>query len=323
MSLNKVRILISESEGFSARAAQLLDQVGELVLADLDRSDLLSAVEEADVLWVRLRNRIDAEVMTAARSLKVIVTATTGLNHIDLEEAERRGVQVLSLRGEVEFLKAILATAEHTLALMLALLRHVPAAMAHVRDGGWDRNLFKGRELHGKIIGIVGYGRLGRIVARYLKAFNTHILAADPHIDTRAVEPGVTLIPLAQLLREADLVTLHVNLCKETQGFFGRKQFAAMKKGAWFINTSRGELVDENALLGALCSGHLAGAALDVLCDEDSDGMQDHPLVAYARQHAHVIITPHIGGCTIESMDKTELFLAEKLCPVLAALESL
>jgi D-3-phosphoglycerate dehydrogenase / 2-oxoglutarate reductase len=318
MPPNKVRILVSESEGFSTRAAELLDQVGELVLADLDRSGLLSAVEKADVLWVRLRNRIDAEVMSAARILKVIVTATTGLNHIDLEEAERRGIQVLSLRGEVEFLKDIRATAEHTLALMLALLRHMPAAMAHVRDGGWDRDLFKGRELHGKTVGIVGYGRLGRIVARYLKAFDTHILAADPHIDTRAVEPGVSLLPLAQLVREADLVTLHVNLCEETQGFFGQEQFTAMKNGAWFINTSRGELVDENALLRALRSGHLAGAALDVLCDEDSNGMPNHSLVAYSRIYDNLIITPHLGGCTAESMEKTEVFLADKLCYSLA-----
>jgi D-3-phosphoglycerate dehydrogenase / 2-oxoglutarate reductase len=323
MPPNMFRILISESDGFSARAVQLLEQVGEIVAADLDRRGLLSAVEEADVLWVRLRHRIDAEVMAAARSLKVIVTATTGLNHIDLEEAQRRHIQVLSLREEVEFLKDIRATAEHTLGLMLALLRHVPAAITHVRAGGWDRNLFKGRELHGKTVGIVGYGRLGRIVAHYLKAFDTHLLAADPHIEARAVAPGVTLVPLAQLVREADLVTLHVNLCEETRGFFGRKQFAAMKKGAWFINTSRGELVDESALLDAIRAGRLAGAALDVLCDEHSDGMQDHPLVEYAREHEHVILTPHIGGCTFESMDKTELFLAERLCRMLAELASL
>jgi len=317
MPPNKLRILISESDGFSTRAVQLLEQVGEIVSADLDRSGLLSAVEEADVLWVRLRHRIDAEVMTAARNLKVMVTATTGLNHIDLEEAQRRHIQVLSLRDEVEFLKDIRATAEHTLGLMLALLRHVPAAMAHVQDGGWDRDLFKGSELHGKTVGIVGYGRLGRIVARYLKAFDMYILASDPHIETRALEPGVTLVPLAQLLREADLVTLHVNLCEETHGFFGREQFAAMKKGAWFINTSRGELVDENALLDALRARRLAGAALDVLCDEDSNGMPDHSLVAYSRTYDNLIITPHSGGCTAESMEKTECFLADRLLTLL------
>jgi D-3-phosphoglycerate dehydrogenase len=251
--------------------------------------------------------------MAAAPRLRIIATPTTGLNHINLEEAESRGIWVLSLRGESDFLKNIRATAEHTLALMLALLRQIPAAAAHTGAGGWDRDLFKGHELHGKTVGVVGYGRLGRIVARYLQAFDTHVLTADPSIDPGSVEPDVTLMPLAQLLQEADLVTLHVNLCDETCGFFGREQFAAMRDRAWFINTSRGELVDESALLDALCSERLAGAALDVLCEERSDGMADHPLVAYARTHDNLLITPHIGGATHESMTKTEEFIARKL----------
>src|SRR5262245_30543857 len=148
--MSPVRILVSEPTGFSKAAAEVLGQLGEPILVDLDRSRLLAAVRDADVLWVRLRNRIDAEVMAAAERLKIIVTPTTGLNHIDLEEADRRGIRVLSLRGETDFLKNIRATAEHTLALVLALLRRVPAATVHVNDGGWNRDLFKGRELFGK-----------------------------------------------------------------------------------------------------------------------------------------------------------------------------
>lgn len=322
MSTDRARILVTESGGFPVRAAELLARAGDLILADLDRSSLLSAVREVEVLWVRLRHRVDADVMDAAPRLKVIVTPTTGLNHIDLEEAERRGIQVLSLRGETGFLQDIRATAEHTLALILALLRHVPEAARYVQEGGWNRDLFKGRELYGKTVGVVGYGRLGRIVARYLKAFDTRVLAADPGVEASSVEPGVTRVPLSQLLQEADLVTLHVNLCDETRGFFGRKQFAEMKEGSWFINTSRGELVDESGLLDALRSGRLAGVALDVLCGENSDGMRSHPLVAYAREHDNLIITPHIGGCTMESMAKTELFLAEKLYAYRLAPES-
>jgi D-3-phosphoglycerate dehydrogenase len=308
-----MRILVSESAGFSARAADLLRQVGDVVLADLERQELLSAVGEADILWVRLRHRIDAEVMSAGRRLKVIVTPTTGLNHIDLGEAKRRRIQVLSLQGRTDFLRDVRATAEHTVALVLALLRHLTPATAHTRAGGWNRDLFKGRELYGKTVGVVGYGRLGRLVARYLRAFDTHVLTSDPQVDAISVEPGVALVPLPQLLREADLVTLHVNLSDKTQGFFGQEQFTAMKDGAWFINTSRGELVDEDALLNALQSGRISGAALDVLANEHSSGMQDHPLVRYARQHDNLIITPHIGGCTSESMEKTECFLADRL----------
>jgi D-3-phosphoglycerate dehydrogenase / 2-oxoglutarate reductase len=310
---NRYKILVAEAGGFASKAAESLRQVGDPILADLDRDELLTAVRGVDILWVRLGHRIDAELMAAARHLKVIVTATTGLNHIDLEEAECRGIRVLSLRGESEFLRDIRATAEHTLALILSLIRHVPGATAHVRDGGWNRNLFKGQELHGKTVGVIGYGRLGRIVARYLKAFDTHVLAADPNIGVDFMETGVTLVPLVELLQAADLVTLHVNLCEATRGFFGQAEFETMKKGAWFVNTSRGELVAEPALLHALRSGRLAGAALDVLSGEHSRSIGEHPLVAYARGHDNLIITPHIAGCTVESMEKTECFLAARL----------
>jgi D-3-phosphoglycerate dehydrogenase / 2-oxoglutarate reductase len=311
---NKARILISESTGFSTHAAKLLRRKGTVILANLDRKELLSAIKEADVLWVRLRHQIDSKVMAAAPHLKMIVTATTGLNHIDLAEAMRRDIGVLSLRGEVDFLRDVRGTAEHTLALILALLRHLLGARQHVQSGGWDRNLFKGTELYKKTIGVVGYGRVGRIVARYLKAFDARVLISDPNVDPKSVRRDIALMSLVKLLRQADLVTLHVDLSEKTRGFFGIDQFRAMKRGASFINTSRGELVDENALLCALRSKRLSGAALDVLSNENSHSLKENALVAYARQHNNLIITPHIGGCTVESMKKTEYFLAKKLC---------
>lgn len=317
MTNRSFRIFVAESLGFPPRAAAALSEVGELVLGNVDRKGLLSCVRNADVLWARVRHQIDSEVISAAQRLKVIATPTTGLNHIDVEAAARLDIQVLSLMGEKEFLQDVRATAEHTVGLMLALLRHIPASLCHVRGGGWNRDLFKGRELYGKTIGVVGYGRLGRIVARYLRVFDTNILVTDPAVDVNSVEPGVTLLPLTQLLHEADLVTLHVNLCDETCGLFGQEQFEAMQKGAWFVNTSRGELVDESALLDALRSERLSGAAVDVLCNEHFDGMKNHPLVVYAREHNNLIITPHIGGCTAESMEKTELFLANRLADLL------
>ena len=309
-------ILVTESSGFSSAAAALLRRIGNLRLADLDRLGLMAAVQDADVLWVRLRHRIDAEVLAAALRLKIIVTPTTGLNHIDLNEARRRGIKILSLQGETEFLNNIRATAEHTVGLMLSLLRRVPAALAHVRKGHWDRDLFKGRELFDKTIGIIGYGRLGRIVGKYLRAFDAQILANDSHIDQKTLSSGIFATPLDDLLQESDIVTLHVNLSDRTRNFFGKEQFSKMKPGAWFVNTARGELIDEMALLEALQSGRLAGAALDVLCGEQQDVMENHPLVAYAREHDNLLITPHIGGCTVESMEKTETFMATKLCAV-------
>jgi D-3-phosphoglycerate dehydrogenase len=312
----RASILVSESTGFSVKAAELLRQAGHLVLADLDHDGLLSAVRHADVLWIRLRHRIDAEVLAAAPRLKIIVTPTTGLNHIDLMETHRRGIGVLSLQGEREFLSEVRATAEHTVGLLLALLRRVPVAFEDVRKGHWDRDQFQGRELCNKTVGIVGYGRLGRIVAKYLKAFDSRILVSDARSAPQSIDCGVSAVSLEELLQESDIVTLHVNLSDRTRRFFGKEQFSKMKPGAWFINTARGELIDETVLLDALRSGRLAGAALDVLCDEWSAKMESHPLVDYARGRDNLLITPHIGGCTVESMEKTEIFMAKKLCLV-------
>jgi D-3-phosphoglycerate dehydrogenase len=316
--MSKPLILVAEPSGFSSAALTLLRRAGRVILNDLDRPELLQAVAPVDVLWVRLRHRIDEELIERATRLKVVVTPTTGLNHLDLEELACRNIRVLSLRGETEFLKTIHATAEHTVGLVLSLIRHIPQARAHVIGGGWDRDPFRGTELSGKTVGIVGYGRLGRIVSRLFVAFESRVLASDPHVCVTDVDPGVRIVPLPELLQQSDIISVHVNLYAETTGFFTREHFAQMKRGAWFVNTARGELVDEDALLEALQSGNLRGAAVDVLSQESPAGMGDHPLVRYARGHTNLLVTPHIGGCTLESMEKTELHMARKLCEFLA-----
>lgn len=299
-------ILIAESAGFSPQALGQLRQHAEVIAADLDRAGLLAAVPVADVLWVRLRSRIDDEVLEAASRLRILVTNTTGLDHIDLEAARRRGVRVVSLRGEEEFLKSIRATAELTLALVLALVRRLPAATAHVTAGGWDRYRFKGHDLFGQTAGVVGLGRLGRIVAGYFQAMGMQVLATT--LEPEAV-PGVRLVPLEELLGRADVVSVHVDLNPGTRRLFGRREFALMKPGAWFVNTSRGEVVDEPALLDALERSALAGAALDVLTGEPWTDLTGHPLVRYAAAHDNLLLTPHIGGYTVESLARTELHL--------------
>lgn len=308
--MNTRRILIAESRGFPATARRTLERCGEVILADLDRAGLEAAIGHAQVLWVRLRHRIDEALLDRAPGLEAIATPTTGLTHIDMEAVARRGIELVSLRGESDFLKDVRATAEHTIGLILALLRHIPAAAAHTASGGWDRNLFRGTEIYGKTVGVVGYGRLGRIAARYLRAFDARVLATDPH--AAAMEPGVERVRLDDLLRAADIVTVHVNLTEETRRLFGRREFARMKSGSYFINTSRGELVDEAALGEALRSGRLAGAAVDVVTDEH---ITPSPLIGMP----NLLVTPHIGGCTVESMQKTERFLAAKLADLLAA----
>ena len=309
------RILISESTGFSRTALSKLQSVGEVIAADLDRPGLLSSIDGVDVLWVRLRHRIDAEVLAAAGSLRILASPTTGLDHLDLVGAARRNIKVISLRDAGDFLKNVPATAELTLGLMLSLMRHIPSAVEDVAAGHWERDRFKGHEIRGKTVGIVGYGRLGRLVGAYLRAFGATIVAADPYVSTS--EAGIEMVSLPALLRVADVVTLHVTLSETTRALIDSEALALMKPGALLINTSRGEVIDSEALIRALQSKHLGGAALDVVAEESAQGVGSLPLVVYAREHNDLIITPHIGGCTFESMESTEVFVAERVCEAL------
>lgn len=308
----KQRILNLEPKGYSFEALNILMSFGHVDEGPLDRSTLLKRVKNYDILIVRLGHQIDAKVLKSGVRLKYIVTATTGLNHIDLNSAHKQGVRVLSLRGERDFLNNVHATAEHTWALLTALIRRIPMAHSHVLAGGWDRDLFRGYELNGRILGIIGLGRLGSKVARYGLAFGMNVLCYDENDDVKIPE-GVERVDLERVLNASNVICLHVNYKVENRGLIGKNQFAAMKKGALFVNTSRGELVDEQALLQGLSSGHLGGAALDVLCGENEGWKISQPLFDYARTHNNLIITPHIGGCTFESMDKTEVYMAQRL----------
>ena len=307
-----IQILNAEPIGYSEKAKAILRSAGEVREEVLDREGLIAKCGQFDVLIVRLGLLIDREVLEAAERLKFVVSATTGLDHIDVEYANSRGITVLSLRGETEFLRSIPATAEHTWALLLALIRQIPSASASVCNGEWDRDRFRGNELYGKNLGIVGLGRVGEQVARFGQAFQMAVGAYDPHREDWSL---VERYPsLKELVANSNVVSLHVPLNEETNGLFGTDEFRSIKHGAVLVNTSRGAVLDEIALLEALQNGRLAGAALDVVTNEIAARPKDsHALVEYARTHGNLIITPHLSGATHESMARTEEFMAEKL----------
>jgi len=307
------RLLIAEPRDFSAEALGLLRDAAEV---ELDASvPLTRALADYDVLWLRLGHRLDAEALAAARRCWVVATPVTGLDHIDLAACAARGIRVLSLRGETAFLRQVRATAEHTLALTLALLRHLPAAHGAVLQGHWERDRWRGSELFEKTAGLVGMGRLGSITAGYFRALGMRVLGYDPRPDFPH-EAAERVETLEALLARADLISLHLSYGPETHHLLGAAQLAAMKPGAVLINTARGGVVDGAAVLAALRSGRLAGAALDVLEGEPQVGA-DHPLIAYARDHDNLVLTPHLGGNTRESFVKTEVFLAGKVVAAL------
>lgn len=315
----KPRLLLAESSEFSAEALRTLQGAFEVTCADLTRDELLQRIGPFEFVWVRLRHRIDREVFAAARALKVLATNTTGLNHIDLAAAQERRVDVVSLRGEVDFLRTIRATAELTIALTLAVLRRLPAAHEHVFRGGWDRNLFRGREIYEKVVGLVGFGRLGRIAASLFRAFGAEVIANDPRWGVGTIEEGVTMVSLDELCSRANIVSLHANYSPENAGFFGRDQFARMQPGTILINTARGELVDEMALLDAAREGILGGIGLDVIADEHGERGIVRQLATVCNERIPLVMTPHLGGCTVESTERTEMFLARKLVALASA----
>jgi D-3-phosphoglycerate dehydrogenase / 2-oxoglutarate reductase len=307
-----MKLLNAEPGRFSRESVSLLRSRFDYLELPPGRG-LKDHVQDCEIILTKLAFRIDRSIIDAARGLKVIATPTTGLTHIDTEYAESRGICIVSLKGDYTFLKGVTATAELAWGLVLAVARRIPAASRHVAGGAWDRNLFIGAELSGKTLGIVGLGRLGSMVARYAMAFGMHVLATDP-APSCGVPDGVSMTELAGLLAESDVISVHVDLNPRTRAMFGEHEFALMKTSSIFVNTSRGEVVDETALLRALERGHLLGAGLDVLCGELDPEYPIRPdLVEYARTHDTLLITPHLGGATSDSMSKADKRIVELL----------
>ena len=313
----RLKILNTEPENYSAEAASILSKLGEVTNGPFSRAGLLATLPEVDVLIVRLAHHVDREILDRAARLKVIVSATTGLDHIDVDYAHSKGIPVLSLRGETGFLRGIPATAEHTWALLLAVVRHIPAASQSVLSGKWERDQFKGHDLAGKRLGILGLGRIGEKVVRYGQAFGLQVLAFDPY---RADWPaGIErMANMDDLLERSQVLSIHVPLNAETENLIGAKELSLLPRGTFLVNTSRGQVIAEQALIQALESGQLGGAALDVICHEQEEHLSSSQLIQYARQHPNLLITPHIGGATFESMQATEIFMARKLEKYLA-----
>jgi phosphoglycerate dehydrogenase-like enzyme len=243
------------------------------------------------------------DVFDRCPSLDVVATPSTGVTHLDAEYLRQRGVRLLTIRDS-PVIEQIRASSEFTLALLLALVRRLPTALREASEGRWRENeaVLRGNELHGKTLGVVGYGRIGRNMCEYGHALGMRTLANDPYRSDCAAH--TRLVGLDTLLTESDVVCMCVHLSPETRDFFGSDRFAAMKRGAWFINTARGEIIDEHALVEALESGHLCGAAVDVLREEQGPSAARDVLRRYAAAHGNLIVSPHVAGLTVESESK-------------------
>jgi len=263
----------------------------------------------AAFLDASMKVRLTAAMIDAAPDLRVVATATTGADHIDAEALERRRIPLLTLKGHREVLNALTPAAEHSWLLLLASARRLAAARAHVLAGGWNRTDFPGIMLRGKVLGIIGCGRIGQWMARYGEAFGMRCRGYDPHLAPWPA--GIERATLDELLATSDFLTVHVHLTSETRGMLGRAQLERVKAGAVLVNTSRGEVIDDRALLAGLASGRIGAAGLDVLSGEPD--VVDHPLRAWALVHDNLLITPHIGGYSPDAVRVVVRFSAERI----------
>ena len=279
-------------EGFEALRT-LLGPRADAVNVEITPAGLAQALRTASgLLDASMRVSLTPELVEAAPNLRIVSCATTGSDHISRPATEARGIVVRTLREDGPLLQNLTPAAELTWALLMACARRLPAAIDHVHAGKWIREEFPGTMLNGRQLGLIGLGRIGGWMSRYARAFGMSVVGHDPHQAT--VPDGVKRVPLEEVFRTSDFISVHVHLTPETTGMVTRALLEQAKPGAVFLNTSRGAIVDERALLDGLKSGRIGGAGLDVL--EGEPKTADHPLVEYSRTHSNVLITPHIGG---------------------------
>jgi D-3-phosphoglycerate dehydrogenase / 2-oxoglutarate reductase len=296
---NIPRILITEpiaQEGIDLLRYELPEAHIDVRL-DLSPEHLRALIGGYTALIIRSQTRVTEEFLAAATHLQIVGRAGSGLDNIDLEAAIRHGVLVVNAsRGSA------IAVAEHTLALMLTLARHIPAANSSIKADRWDKSRLLGIELHGKVLGIIGLGKIGKEVAQRAKSLGMRVIACDPFLSSKQGQHvGVTLHSKEEVLQRADFVTLHATLANDESGtrrLLGARELCLCRPGAYLVNCARGSLIDEEALLAALNEGRLAGVALDVFSQEP---IGDNAVLRQLLSHERVIATPHLGASTVEA----------------------
>ena len=301
------RVLVTEE--IAEPGLELLRSAGHDVdvSVGLSASELLATVPGAAALIIRSATKVTAEVLSAGRDLVVVGRAGIGLDNVDVEAATKQGVLVVNAPQS-----NVLSAAEHTMALLLAQARNIPQAHAALVAGRWERSRWEGVELHGKVLGIVGLGRVGALVAQRATAFGMRLVAYDPYVGPeRARHMGVEMMSLQEVVSAADFLTIHLPKTAETAGLIGVDVLAQAKPGLRVINTARGGIVDEKALAAAIADGTIAGAALDVFEHEPTTSSPLFELDS-------TVVTPHLGASTREAQDKAGITIAEQVQLALA-----
>jgi D-3-phosphoglycerate dehydrogenase / 2-oxoglutarate reductase len=307
--MDKPRVLVADA--ISPKGVELLETGGQLLVdikTGLKEKELVAIVAGYSALVVRSQSKVTADVIDAAKHLKVVGRAGVGVDNVDVDAATRRGVIVMNTPGG-----NTVSTAEHAFSLLVSIARSIPQAHASVKEGKWDRKSFEGVELQGKTIGIFGMGRIGTEIARRAIAFGMRPVAYDPYLSpSRARSLQVELFEdLSDVLAQSDFLTMHMPLTPETRHLINAERIAKMKRGVRIVNCARGGLIDEQALYDALKSGQVAAAALDVY--ETEPPPEDYPL----RSLPNIVFTPHLGASTAEAQESVGIEIAESIRSVL------
>jgi D-3-phosphoglycerate dehydrogenase len=312
----KLKILNTIGLEFSSKGKEILSEFGDVdYLSPNSQGSLAEIIGEYDVVVIGLALNFDKAIMDSGKKLKIIATASTGTDHVDISYAKEKGINVISLKNDREFLDTVTGTAEMAFLLTLALMRNILPATKSALNYCWTEK-FRGHNLYQKTLGIVGLGRLGTMMAKYGKAFGMEVIACDPYQNDNAfLEAGCKKVEFEELLKLSDVISIHVHLGKETESMFNEKVFNLTKNSAIVINTSRGKIVNEEDILKALAEKKIAGYGTDVLADEldFNKKFEDNALIEYAKKNENVIITPHVGGVTFESREATDIFIARKV----------
>lgn len=308
--MEKWKVFCNLNLSLKEDALKNLEEVAIVEQFPAEQEILLNNIENFDAYFASASVQVNEEVLEKAKNLKVIASPGTGTDHIDVVLAEKMGIDVMHIAKELDLLNTFTSTAEMAWTLLLSSIRKLPVAFDCAKNGWWARERFTGFQLYGKTLGILGLGRLGTMVARYGNGFGMKVLGTDI---VKKDLPDVEQVELDELLARSDVISIHIHLTPETRSYISYDQFRKMKKGVVIINTSRGAIIDEKALLDNLHSGHVGSAGLDVIFGEWDDNIYDHPLIAYARTHENLVISPHIAGATIESIIGARVFLADKL----------
>lgn len=267
-----------------------------------DRSALLPALADVDAVLIRSATKMDAEAITAAKNLKVIARAGVGLDNVDVDAATKAGVMVVNAPTS-----NITSAAELAIGLLLSAARNIAPANEALKGGAWKRSKYSGVEVFDKTVGIVGFGRIGQLVAERLKGFGVEILAYDPYVSAqKAGQAGARLVSLDELLAEADFITIHLPKNAETLGLIGKDALAKVKPGVIIVNAARGGIIDEAALAAAIAEGRVGGAGIDVFASEPTT---ESPLF----EHESVVVTPHLGASTAEAQEKAGVAVAKSV----------